>query len=95
MLGSRVAYVKPHGALYNDMMADPLKLRAVLEAVAAYDTGLPVMLMATADDSAARALGEAIGVPLWFEAFADRAYTASGHLVSGACPARCITTRPW
>lgn len=86
VLGSRVAYVKPHGALYNDMMADPLKLRAVLEAVAAYDAGLPVMLMATADDSAARALGEAIGVPLWFEAFADRAYTASGHLVSRRLP---------
>jgi UPF0271 protein len=44
------------------------------------------MLMATADDSAAQALGEKIGVPLWFEAFADRAYTASGHLVSRRLP---------
>ncbi|HYQ51819.1 MAG TPA: 5-oxoprolinase subunit PxpA, partial [Pseudomonas sp.] len=78
VLGGRVAYVKPHGALYNDMMADPLKLRAVLEAVAAYGSNLPLMLMATADDSAAQALGDEIGVPLWFEAFADRAYTASG-----------------
>lgn len=86
VLGGRVAYVKPHGALYNDMMADPLKLRAVLEAVAAYDASLPLMLMATADDSAARALGETVGVPLWFEAFADRAYTASGHLVSRRLP---------
>ncbi|WP_409268678.1 5-oxoprolinase subunit PxpA [Pseudomonas sp. KCJK9044] len=86
VLGGRVAYVKPHGALYNDMMADPIKLRAVLEAVAAYDAGLPVMLMATADDSAAQALGDEIGVPLWFEAFADRAYTASGHLVSRRLP---------
>ncbi|UBM24090.1 LamB/YcsF family protein [Pseudomonas sp. p1(2021b)] len=86
VLGGRVAYVKPHGALYNDMMADPLKLRAVLEAVAAYDASLPLMLMATADDSAARALGAAVGVPLWFEAFADRAYTASGHLVSRRLP---------
>ncbi|AVD82118.1 LamB/YcsF family protein [Pseudomonas sp. SWI6] len=86
VLGGRVAYVKPHGALYNDMMADPIKLRTVLEAVAAYDAGLPVMLMATADDSAAQALGDEIGVPLWFEAFADRAYTASGHLVSRRLP---------
>ncbi|MDR6713156.1 UPF0271 protein [Pseudomonas hunanensis] len=84
--GSRVAYVKPHGALYNDMMADPLKLRAVLEAVAAYDPGLPLMLMATADDSAAQALGDEIGVTLWFEAFADRGYTASGHLMSRRLP---------
>ncbi|MBH3459054.1 5-oxoprolinase subunit PxpA [Pseudomonas putida] len=86
VLGGRVAYVKPHGALYNDMMTDPQKLRAVLEAVAAYDAGLPLMLMATADDSAAQALGDEIGVPLWFEAFADRAYTASGHLVSRRLP---------
>ncbi|QXI42295.1 LamB/YcsF family protein [Pseudomonas wayambapalatensis] len=86
VLGGRVAYVKPHGALYNDMMADPQKLRAVLEAVAAYDADLPLMLMATADDSAAQALGDEIGVPLWFEAFADRAYTASGHLVSRRLP---------
>lgn len=85
-LGTRVAYVKPHGALYNDMMADPLILRTVLEAVAAYDSGLPLMLMATADDAAAQALGAEIGVPLWFEAFADRAYTASGHLVSRRLP---------
>lgn len=84
--GSRVAYIKPHGALYNDMMADPQKLRAVLEAVAAYDGNLPLMLMATADNSAAQALGDEIGVPLWFEAFADRAYTASGHLVSRRQP---------
>ncbi|MGE8477173.1 MAG: 5-oxoprolinase subunit PxpA [Pseudomonas shirazensis] len=84
--GGRVAYVKPHGALYNDMMADPVKLRAVLEAVAAYDSSLPLMLMATADDRAAQQLGEELGVTLWFEAFADRGYTASGHLLSRRLP---------
>ncbi|MGE6821224.1 5-oxoprolinase subunit PxpA [Pseudomonas soli] len=86
VLGGRVAYVKPHGALYNDMMANPAILRTVLEAVAAFDSGLPLMLMATADDSAAQALGDEIGVPLWFEAFADRGYTASGHLMSRRLP---------
>lgn len=86
VLGGRVAYVKPHGALYNDMMADPRTLRTVLEAVAAYQSGLPLVLMATADNRAAQALGDEVGVPLWFEAFADRAYTASGHLVSRRLP---------
>ncbi|MBJ9977146.1 LamB/YcsF family protein [Pseudomonas sp. S75] len=86
VLGGRVAYVKPHGALYNDMMTNPGQLRTVLEAVAAYAPGLPLMLMATADDSAAQALGQELGVPLWFEAFADRAYTAQGHLVSRRLP---------
>ena len=84
--GGRVAYVKPHGALYNDMMADPMKLRAVLEAVAAYDSSLPLMLMATADDYAAQQMGDELGVTLWFEAFADRGYTASGHLLSRRLP---------
>lgn len=84
--GGRVAYVKPHGALYNDMMADPVKLRAVLEAVAAYDSSLPLMLMATADDYAAQKMGDELGVTLWFEAFADRGYTASGHLLSRRLP---------
>lgn len=84
--GGRVAYVKPHGALYNDMMADPVKLRAVLEAVAAYDSSLPLMLMATADDYATQQMGDELGVTLWFEAFADRGYTASGHLLSRRLP---------
>ena len=83
---TQVAYVKPHGALYNDMMAEPGKLRAVIEAVAAYDRSLPLMLMATADNSAAQALGDEYGVTLWFEAFADRAYDAAGRLLSRRLP---------
>lgn len=84
--GTRVAYVKPHGALYNDMMVDPGKLRVVMQAIAAYDPQLPLMLMATADDSAAQALSAELGVTLWFEAFADRAYDAAGRLVSRRLP---------
>ncbi|PWB34698.1 LamB/YcsF family protein [Pseudomonas sp. SDI] len=84
--GGRVAYVKPHGALYNDMMADSEKLRAVLGAVVEYDRQLPLMLMATADNRAAQALGDEFGVTLWFEAFADRAYDAAGCLLSRRLP---------
>ncbi|WP_085987303.1 5-oxoprolinase subunit PxpA [Pseudomonas alabamensis] len=85
-VGTRVAYVKPHGALYNDMMANPKTLRVVMQAVGAYDRDLPLMLMATADDRCAQALGGELGMTLWFEAFADRAYTASGHLRSRRLP---------
>ena len=84
--GTRVSYVKPHGAMYNDMMASPAQLRAVVQAVAAYDPGLPLMLMATRDNSAAQAIGDEFGVTLWFEAFADRAYDSAGHLVSRQLP---------
>ena len=80
--GGRVSYVKPHGAMYNDMMANPAQLRAVIQAVAAYDRSLPLMLMATRDNSTAQQIGEEYGVSLWFEAFADRAYDSAGKLVS-------------
>ena len=83
--GSRVSYVKPHGAMYNDMMAKPAQLRAVIQAVAAYGD-LPLMLLATRDNSAAQALGDEYGVTLWFEAFADRAYDRAGRLVSRQLP---------
>ena len=84
--GTRVSYVKPHGAMYNDMMANPAQLRAVVQAVAAYDGNLPLMLMATRDNSAAQAIGDEFGVTLWFEAFADRAYDSAGRLVSRLLP---------
>ena len=84
--GGRVSYVKPHGAMYNDMMANPAQLRAVLQAVAAYDRTLPLMLMATRDNSVAQQLGNEYGITLWFEAFADRAYDSAGRLVSRQQP---------
>jgi UPF0271 protein len=79
--GTRIAYLKPHGALYNDMMRDHDKLEAVMRALAAFDASLPLMLMATADPAPVRALAERHGLRLWFEAFADRAYDADGFLV--------------
>lgn len=40
--GTQVRYVKPHGALYNDMMRQPELLRAVMSAIAAYAPSLPL-----------------------------------------------------
>ena len=84
--GTRIGYVKPHGAMYNDMMASPEQLRAVVHAVATYDARLPLMLMATRDNREAQAIGDEYGVTLWFEAFADRAYDNAGRLVSRQFP---------
>ncbi|MDT8893945.1 5-oxoprolinase subunit PxpA [Halomonas sp. I1] len=77
-----LGYVKPHGALYNDMMRDHAILAAVMRALAAFDAGLPLMVMATRDNSAERELARQHGVTLWCEAFADRAYDGQGRLVS-------------
>ncbi|MBB3330897.1 UPF0271 protein [Halomonas campaniensis] len=80
--GLAVSYVKPHGALYNDMARDPEILSAVMRAILAYDPALPLMTMATRDTSAVSELAAEHGVTLWFEAFADRAYDGEGRLVS-------------
>lgn len=84
--GGRVEYVKPHGAMYNDMMRDSRQLRAVFKAVSAYEGELKLMLMAQRDNGTAMALSEEFGVPIWLEAFADRAYDPAGHLVSRSLP---------
>ena len=43
--GGRVGYVKPHGALYNRCVRDPVQAAAVAEAVKAYDPGLPLLTL--------------------------------------------------
>ncbi|GIC75817.1 5-oxoprolinase subunit PxpA [Moritella sp. F3] len=75
-----LSYVKPHGALYNDMMQDKAILIAILKGVAAFSANLPLMLMAQADNSHNESLAAQFEVPLLFEAFADRRYTDSGLL---------------
>ncbi|WP_426152791.1 5-oxoprolinase subunit PxpA [Pseudomonas sp. DC3000-4b1] len=82
--GTQVEYVKPHGALYNDMMTQPALLASVMRAVAAHK--VPLVLLAMRDNSAQRALAAEFGVSLWFESFADRAYEADGQLVSRRLP---------
>lgn len=78
---TRMGYIKPHGALYNDMIRDPAKMRAVMKAVVAFDAALPLMVMATLERSALDVMAAEEGVTLWFEAFADRAYDGTGQLV--------------
>jgi UPF0271 protein len=77
--GSRVSYVKPHGALYNDAASSEQTAAAVVEAVALYDSTLPVLGLA---GSVLLARAEARGLVAVPEAFADRAYTSEGLLVS-------------
>ncbi|MDO8698275.1 MAG: 5-oxoprolinase subunit PxpA [Pseudomonas sp.] len=78
--GTQLAYVKPHGALYNDLLASDELLNAVLHACAAFRPGLPLMLLARGDNQRERQLAAEVGVPLLLEAFADRAYMADGRL---------------
>ena len=77
--GGRVTYVKPHGALYNRMVRDPVQAHAVVHAIVAYDRALPLL---TLPGSAGWDVAADAGLPLAAEAFADRAYTRHGALVS-------------
>ncbi len=84
--GLHVEYVKPHGALYNDMMAKEEVRAAIMEAVASYHRPIALMLQATPDADAHRDEAAAHGISLLFEAFADRCYDDDGRLLSRRKP---------
>ncbi|MDA0632467.1 LamB/YcsF family protein [Nonomuraea sp. MCN248] len=86
-MGGRVSYVKPHGALYNRVCRDHEQAMALVDAVADYDPSLPVL---TLPGSVVHEAAAASGVPTVSEAFADRAYTAAGALVSRRAPGAVI-----
>lgn len=77
--GTRVDYVKPHGALYNTIAFDERQAADVIKAILSVDPELVLMVLAGSPlvDQA-----RAAGLRVVAEAFADRAYTAQGALVS-------------
>jgi 5-oxoprolinase (ATP-hydrolysing) subunit A len=85
--GTRVRYVKPHGALYNTAADDPGQAEAVASAIAAYDRGLPVLAL---PGSALADAANAAGLTFVPEAFADRAYLPTGRLAPRGQPGAVI-----
>lgn len=81
--GRRVRYVKPHGALYNRVVADERQAAAVVAAVQAYDATLPVLGL---PGSALLRLATEAGLTAVPEAFADRGYTSGATLVPRSEP---------
>lgn len=84
--GGQLSYVKPHGALYNDMMRDEGILRAILKALAQSPQTLALMAMTTTDNQRLKQVCAEYGVALLLEAFADRAYDSAGYLVPRSQP---------
>jgi len=82
----QLGYVKPHGALYNDMMANDNVRRAVGEAIASFHSPVALMLQATPDAALHQREADALGIKLLFEAFADRCYDDSGRLLPRSQP---------
>lgn len=77
--GTRVRYVKAHGALYNTMAHDRRQADDVITAMLAIDPQLVLMGLA---GSPLLQWAQERGLRVVAEAFADRAYTDEGVLVS-------------
>lgn len=77
-----VSYVKPHGALYNDMMKDENILKAILSAINAYDKNIKLMILSSQKNEHYEKIANEYGISLLYEVFADRNYNDDGTLVS-------------
>jgi 5-oxoprolinase (ATP-hydrolysing) subunit A len=85
--GTRVSYVKPHGALYNAAVSHEGHAQAVVDAVLAYDRRLPVLGL---PGSVLLREAEAAGMRPVSEGFADRGYTPAGTLVPRTQPGALV-----
>ena len=78
-LGASLSYIKPHGALYNDIMVRFDLFNLVVELIANHSSHLSIMLGASLprhfiDNANNR------GITIIREAFADRQYLSNGQL---------------
>jgi len=85
-----LSYVKPHGALYNDMMRDAKLFEVIVRAISSYDATLPVMILSSAQNSDYASIASRYGITLLYELFADRNYTDEGALVPRGEPGAVI-----
>ena len=81
--GVRLHHVKPHGALYNKAAETPVVAAAIAHAVKKVDAGLILVCLS---NSAMVTAAQQADLPYVEEAFADRAYTSDGKLVSRSQP---------
>jgi UPF0271 protein len=75
---SSLEYVKPHGALYHDMMDKPLVLDAICRAIKAVDKNLKLVVQAGVKN-----FGNNQNVTFLYEVFADRGYDGVEILTRG------------
>jgi UPF0271 protein len=86
--GARVTYVKPHGALYNQIVHDESHAGAVIDAIAAFNPALKLLTL----PGAVVALHAAEkGITVVEEGFADRGYHRNGTLVARNLPGAVLT----
>ncbi|TWT37799.1 LamB/YcsF family protein [Posidoniimonas corsicana] len=79
----RLAYLKPHGALYHQLARCPKLAEAAVRA--AVEAGPPLAVLGPAGSCLEAAAREA-GTPFFAEAFADRAYLSNGEIAPRSHP---------
>lgn len=84
----RLNHVKPHGALYNMASVDTALARAVARAVADYD---PHLILYGLSGGCLTTEGEAAGLRVAHEVFADRRYLGDGQLAPRILSGAVIT----
>ncbi len=77
--GVDLEYVKPHGALYNDMMKDEEVFKTIVNGVKSYDANLKLMILSSSKNEKYQEI--AGNLKLMYEVFADRAYMDDGSLM--------------
>lgn len=96
-----LSYVKPHGALYNDMQRDQELFETICRALSELnekrlehdEKPLFLVTLAGADNSVQQRIAVEYGLQLCFEAFADRRYEADGSLRARSYADAVITER--
>jgi 5-oxoprolinase (ATP-hydrolysing) subunit A len=86
-VGLPIAYVKLHGALANQAAESFDFAIGVFAGIEAIDSTLAILAL---DNSEQVRAAQALGLPVIREAYADRAYTSNGMLVSRAEPGAVI-----
>jgi UPF0271 protein len=86
-VGVEVAYFKLHGAMANMAAEDLAFATGVLQAIQSVDSEIAILAL---DASQQVHAADILGIPVILEAYADRAYTPEGQLVSRNLPGAVI-----
>lgn len=87
--GVVLRHVKPHGALYNRSARDPLVAAAIAAAVRDFD---PTLVLVGLSGSASTAAGDATGLRVAHEVFAERGYGNDARLLPRGKPGAVLDT---
>lgn len=86
-VGGHVGYVKPHGALYNNIVSDDVQAEAVVNSLVGLTWPTPLLGL---PGSVSLSIAEASGIAVVREGFADRGYTPGGTLIPRSEPGAII-----